>query len=170
MIIDTSVIVALLHREPEGPAFAKAMSAASARRLSAASYVELSAVIDGRRDATLSGAMDAVIRSLRVEVVPFTVEQARIAREAYQRFGRGSGHPARLNMGDCFAYALARDLVEPLLFKGADFALTDIELVVESVRSHRLSEVVRAYTAGVEPGAIGGRTPAVDRADATAAG
>ena len=74
--------------------------------------------------------------------MPFTVEQARIARVAYQQFGRGSGHPARLNMGDCFAYALARDLGEPLLFKGGDFALTDIEIIVEPVRSRRLSEVV----------------------------
>jgi ribonuclease VapC len=80
--------------------------------------------------------------------VPFTVEQARIARIAYQQFGRGSGHPAQLNMGDCFAYALARDLGEPLLFKGDDFALTDIELVIEPVRSRRLSEVVAAYVAG----------------------
>jgi ribonuclease VapC len=74
--------------------------------------------------------------------------RARIARIAYQQFGRGSGHPARLNMGDCFACALARELGEPLLFTGGDFALTDIELVVEPVRSRRLSEVVAAQTAG----------------------
>ena len=82
---------------------------------------------------------------MSIEVVPFTVHQAQIAREAYQRFGRGSGHPARLNMGDCFSYALARDLGEPLLFKGRDFALTDIELIVEPIRSRRLSEVLAAY-------------------------
>jgi ribonuclease VapC len=75
------------------------------------------------------------------------VEQARIARAAYRRFGRGSGHPARLNLGDCFAYALARDLGEPLVFKGADFALTDIELVTEPVREKRLSAVVARYGA-----------------------
>lgn len=147
MIIDTSVVVAILHREQDGPAFASAMASAPARRLSAASYVELAAVIDGRRDPVTSGAVDSALRALRIEVVPFTVEQARIARAAYQQFGRGSGHPAMLNMGDCFAYALARDLGEPLLFKGGDFALTDIELIVEPIRSRRLSEVVAACTA-----------------------
>jgi ribonuclease VapC len=147
VIIDTSVVVAILHRELDGPAFAVAMASAPVRRLSAASYVELGAVVDGRRNPVTSGAVDSVLNALHIEIVPFTVEQARIARTAYQQFGRGSGHPARLNMGDCFAYALARDLNEPLLFKGVDFALTDIELVVEPVRSKRLSEVVAAYTA-----------------------
>jgi len=147
VIIDTSVLVALILREPEAVPFALAMAAAPARRLSAASYVELAAVIDGRRDPVLSNALKASLRASDIEVLPFTVEQARIARVAYQQFGRGSGHPARLNMGDCFAYALARDLGEPLLFKGSDFALTDIELVIEPVRSRRLSEVVAAYTA-----------------------
>jgi ribonuclease VapC len=148
MIIDTSALVALLVSDPDAPGILRLMAGAPARRLSSASYVELAAVIDGRRDATLSGALDAKLRNLGIELVPFTVEQARIARIAYQQFGRGSGHPARLNMGDCFAYALARDLGEPLLFKGGDFALTDIELVVEPVRSRRLSEVVAAYAAG----------------------
>ena len=148
MIIDTSVLVALILREPEAMAYATAMAAAPVRRLSAASYVELAAIIDGRRDPVLSNAIDPSIRASHIDVVPFTVEQARIARVAYQQFGRGSGHPARLNMGDCFAYALARDLGEPLLFKGGDFALTDIELIVEPIKSRRLSEVVAAYTAG----------------------
>jgi ribonuclease VapC len=147
VIIDTSVVVAILHREHDGPALAFAMASAPVRRLSAASYVELGAVVDGRHNPVSSGAVDSVLRALHVEVVPFTVDQARIARVAYQQFGRGSGHPARLNMGDCFAYALARDLGEPLLFKGEDFSLTDIELVIEPVRSRRLSEVVAAYTA-----------------------
>jgi ribonuclease VapC len=148
VIIDTSVLVALILREPEAMAYVVTIGAAPVRRLSAASYVEFAAVIDGRRDPVLSNALDASIRASRIEVVPFTVEQARIARIAYQQFGRGSGHPAQLNMGDCFAYALARDLGEPLLFKGDDFALTDIELVIEPVRSRRLSEVVAAYVAG----------------------
>ena len=93
----------------------------------------------------MSGALDAVLASTRISVVPFTPAQARIARDAYQQFGRGSGHPAQLNMGDCFSYALARDLGEPLLFKGRDFALTDIEFVVEPVKRNRLSEVLAAY-------------------------
>lgn len=147
MIIDTSVIVAILHGEPEAGAFRSSIMSSAKRRLSAASYVELSAVVDGHRNQVLSGALDSLLDSLAVEIVPFTVRQATLAREAYQRFGRGSGHPARLNMGDCFSYALARDLDEPLLFKGADFALTDIELLVEPVRSRRLSEIVAAYGA-----------------------
>lgn len=145
MIVDTSALVAVLLDEPEAPAIARTMSAAPACRISAATYLELAVVVDGRRDATLSGAVDALLRRGRMEVVPFTPAQALIARDAYRRFGRGSGHPANLNMGDCFAYALARDLGEPLLFKGRDFALTDIELVTEPVRERRLSEVLASY-------------------------
>jgi ribonuclease VapC len=106
-------------------------------------------VLDRRRNPVLSGTLDAALASSRIELSPFTAAQARIARDAYQRFGRGSGHPARLNMGDCFSYALARDLGEPLLFKGRDFALTDIELVTEPDRRKRLSEAVAAYTASL---------------------
>ena len=147
MIIDSSVLVAVILREPDARAFSRAIRTAPVRRLSAASYVELAAVVDGRRNPVLSGAIDELLATWRIEVAPFTVRQAQLAREAYQRFGRGSGHPARLNMGDCFSYALARDLGEPLLFKGADFALTDIELIVEPIRSRRLSEIVAAYAA-----------------------
>ncbi len=145
MIVDTSVLVALLRDEPEAGAFARLLRAAGRRRLSAASYVELAAVVDGRGDAVLSGALDAWLGAWRIDVEPLTVAQARLARTAYQRFGRGSGHPARLNLGDCFAYALARDVGEPLLFKGEDFALTDIEVVTEPVRERRLSEEVARY-------------------------
>ncbi len=145
MIIDSSVLVATMLREPDAQAFARAIRAAESRRISAASYVELCAVIDGRRDPVLSSGIDQVLLAWHIEIVPFTPQQARLAREAHQRFGRGSGHPARLNMGDCYSYALARDLGEPLLFKGSDFALTDIELIVEPVKSRRLSEIVAAY-------------------------
>ncbi len=145
MIVDTSALVAVLLAEPEAPAIASAMAAAPVCRISTGTYLELAIVVDGRRDVALSGALDALLGHGRVEVVPFTPEQARLARDAYQRFGRGSGHPARLNMGDCFAYALARDLREPLLFQGRDFALTDIELVTEPVRERRLSEVLATY-------------------------
>jgi len=148
VIIDTSAITAVMLREPEATELLRLMSGAPVRQMSAASYVELAAVIDGRRDPVLSGTVDPVLRMLQIEVVPFTWAQARLARLAYQQFGRGSGHPARLNMGDCFSYALARDLGEPLLFKGRDFALTDIELVTEPVRERRLSEVLAAYAAG----------------------
>jgi ribonuclease VapC len=145
VIVDSSVLVAILSDEPDGRAFLYTMAFAPARRMSAASYVELAAVIDGRRDPTLSGTLDVTIRKLAIEIVPFTARQAQLARDAYLRFGRGSGHPARLNMGDCFSYALARDLGEPLLFKGRDFALTDIELIVEPRKDRRLSEVIASY-------------------------
>ncbi len=147
MIIDPSALVAILLGEADAPAFARVIAGARSRRLSAASYVELAAVIDGRRHPVLSGALDATLASSGIEVVALTPQQARLAREAYQRFGRGSGHPAQLNMGDCFAYALARDLREPLLFKGGDFALTDIELITEPDRRNRLSDVVAGYAA-----------------------
>jgi ribonuclease VapC len=148
VIIDTSVLVALILGEPDAAAFALIIAKHPVRRMSAASYVELAAVIDGRGNPVLSGALDTTIRASHIELAPFTPAQARLARLAYQQFGRGSGHPARLNMGDCFAYAVARDLGEPLLFKGRDFALTDIELVTEPVKERRLSEVLAAYSAG----------------------
>lgn len=147
MIVDPSVIVAMLLDEPEAPAFADLLKGAHVVRLSAASYVELAAVVDGRADATASGALDPFLRRMHVVIEPFTERQAGLAREAYQRFGKGSGHAARLNMGDCFSYALARDLGEGLLFKGRDFALTDIEIVTTPNRRHRLSEVVASYGA-----------------------
>ena len=147
MIIDSSALVAILIHEPESRALAKAIKAVAVRRISAATYVETAAVIDGRRDPVLSSGLVRLLEVMRIEVVPFSVRQAQLAREAYRRFGRGSGHPAQLNMGDCFSYALARDLGEPLLFKGSDFALTDIELLVEPVKSRRLSEVLASYGA-----------------------
>lgn len=147
MIVDPSVLVAMLLGEPEAPIFADLMKNARVIRLSAASYVELAAVVDGRRDATASGALEPFLRRMHVVIEPLTERQAQLAREAYQRFGRGSGHAARLNMGDCFSYALARDLGEGLLFKGQDFALTDIEIVTTPNRQNRLSEVVATYVA-----------------------
>jgi len=149
VIIDSSVLAAILFREPEAAAFAEAIANAPRRLMSTASYVEIGAVVDSRHDPVMTGALDAVIAASNIAMSPFTVAQARIARDAYQRFGRGSGHPARLNMGDCYSYALARDLGEPLLFKGRDFALTDIELVTEPDRRKRLSETIAAYTAGL---------------------
>jgi ribonuclease VapC len=147
VIVDTSVVVAILLREADAPGLERYLATATERRMSAANYAELCAVIDGKRDPMLSATVDSLLRRLRIEIVPFTGEQARIARSAYQSYGRGSGHPARLNMGDCFAYALATDLDEPLLFKGRDFALTDIEIVTTADPRKRLSELVAAYSA-----------------------
>ena len=104
--------------------------AASDRRISAVNSLEAAIVIDGSRDPVASRRFDDLVREAQLVVDPATEAQARIAREAYRDFGRGSGHPARLNFGDCFAYALARMRAEPLLFKGGDFAHTDITPVL----------------------------------------
>ena len=145
MIIDTSAIVAVLRGEHGAKAYAAMIESAPIARISAATYVELGVVIDGLRDPVMSGSLDPFLVSMVIVVESLTVSQARIARAAYQRFGKGSGHPARLNMGDCFSYALARDLDEPLLFKGDDFKLTDIEVVIEPIKERRLSEIVAGY-------------------------
>lgn len=128
MIVDTSALIAILRNEPEALDFARAI-AGSVSKISAANYVEAAAVIDGSRDPIVSRRFDEFIRESGLIVEPVTESQARIAREAYRDFGRGSGHPAKLNFGDCFSYALARDKSEPLLFKGGDFRHTDIQVV-----------------------------------------
>jgi ribonuclease VapC len=126
MIIDTSAIIAILRDEPEALFFAKAIESAAHSRVSAVSFVEAAAVIDGSHDPVASRRFDELFKEASLTIEPVTAAQAVIAREAYRDFGKGSGHPAKLNFGDCFAYALARDLSEPLLFKGNDFAHTDI--------------------------------------------
>lgn len=127
MIVDTSALVAILRDEPEAAAFAGAIERADTRRLSAVSFVEAAVVIDGARDPVASRRFDELVRAAGLIIEPVTEAQARVAREAYRDFGRGSGHPAKLNFGDCFTYALARLSGEPLLFKGDDFGHTDVE-------------------------------------------
>jgi ribonuclease VapC len=126
VIVDTSALVAIVHREPEAEMFRRIISAARPPRLSAASYVELAVVILRGRNPRVNSAVDQFLEGAGIVIEPVTERQARIAREAYRDYGKGSGHPAGLNFGDCFAYALARDLGEPLLYKGIDFAETDI--------------------------------------------
>ena len=126
MIIDTSAIVAILRQEPEARRFAGAIEAAPVRRISATTYVEIGAVIDGARDPVASRLVDELLAKAGIIIEPVTAAQARIAREAYRDFGKGSGHAAGLNFGDCFAYALAKATGEPLLFKGDDFSHTDM--------------------------------------------
>ena len=130
MIVDTSAFVAILTLEPEADAFTDAIARAEETLLSAATYVETAVVIDARRNPALSRAFDRFLEENRLSVEPVTPAQARIAREAYRDFGRGSGHPAQLNFGDCFSYALARDKNMPLLFKGDDFLRTDVDAAV----------------------------------------
>lgn len=126
MIIDTSALIAILRAEPEKLAYASAIERANDRRISAANFVETALVIDGSRDPIASRRLDDLLREAQISIEPVTERQAHIARAAYRDFGRGSKHPASLNFGDCFAYALAADKGEPLLFKGEDFRHTDI--------------------------------------------
>jgi ribonuclease VapC len=127
MIVDKSALIAILRDEPEARACASAIESSAIRRVSAANFVETALIIDASRDPVASRRFDDLIREAQIIVEPVTEAQARIAREAYRDFGKGSGHPAKLNFGDCFAYALAKVTAEPLLFKGDDFARTDIE-------------------------------------------
>ena len=127
MIVDTSALVALLRGEDDATRFARALAArGEPKRISAANFLETAIVIDGSRDAIASRRLDDVMAKASLTIEPVTAEQAHIARAAYRDFGKGSGHPAQLNFGDCFAYALAKTTDEPLLFKGEDFGFTDI--------------------------------------------
>jgi ribonuclease VapC len=132
MILDSSAVVAILKNEPDRPILAQAMEENPVRRISAASYLEACIVIDSSKDPVLSREIDEFFHESEVIIEPVTADQARIAREAYRDFGRGSGHPAKLNFGDCFAYALAKSKREPLLCKGDDFVHTDVKLAVAS--------------------------------------
>jgi ribonuclease VapC len=132
VIVDSSALIAILRDEPEAAEFAGAIEAATERRVSAANYLETAVVIDGSRDPVASRRFDELLEAAEVVVVPVTESQARTARAAYRDFGKGSGHPAGLNFGDCFAYALARETKEPLLFKGDDFTETDLESALHS--------------------------------------
>jgi ribonuclease VapC len=127
VIVDSSALIAILRNERGAPDHARAIEQAQLRRISAASYLEVAIVIDGSRDPVASRRVDDLIATAGIAIEPVTERQARIAREAYRDFGRGSGHPARLNFGDCLAYALAKETGEPLLFKGNDFRHTDVE-------------------------------------------
>jgi ribonuclease VapC len=130
MIVDSSALVAMLWREPEGEAFGKVIAADRSPEVSAANYLEAGIVIDRDRNPALSAKLDAMITELGIEIVPVTPEQAKLARQAYRDFGKGSGHKAQLNFGDCFAYALAMERGEALLYKGDDFAHAGLARVV----------------------------------------
>ena len=127
MVIDTSALVAMISKEPEAAEFAALVSADSRRLLSVISLVETAIVMERRYGAPGSRELDMVLRGLSIELAPVTPEQGQSAMMAYWRFGR-TIHPAALNFGDCFVYALAKVTGEPLLFKGNDFSLTDVAL------------------------------------------
>jgi ribonuclease VapC len=126
MIVDSSALVAILKREPEQASFSALLESTADVRTSAATYFETSIVIDSLRNPVISHLLDDVIKRSRIIIEPVTVEQAKIARQAYRDYGRGSGHKANLNFGDCFTYALAREKREAVLWKGDDFAHTDL--------------------------------------------
>jgi ribonuclease VapC len=131
MIVDSSAMVAVIKREPEWLALSERMESADCLRMSAASYLETAIVLDSRRDPVMSVGLDDLIEDVQIVIEPVTVAQVRIARQAYRDYGKGSGHPANLNFGDCFTYALARDKREPLLYKGDDFAHTGLRSALQ---------------------------------------
>ena len=127
MVIDTSALLAILLQEADAESFAKAIASAEPRLLSAANLVEAGIVSEARVGVDGARDLDLLIVKSKIEVRPVTVEQAELARLAFHKFGKGR-HRAGLNFGDCFAYALAKDTGEPLLFKGDDFNHTDISI------------------------------------------
>jgi ribonuclease VapC len=127
VIVDSSALIAIVRKEADAELYLDALEQAGELKMSVANYLEASIVADGPRDPMVTRRFDDLIRIADIELRPVTVEQGRIAREAHRDFGRGSGHPAKLNFGDCFAYALAKETGEALLFKGNDFIHTDVE-------------------------------------------
>jgi ribonuclease VapC len=125
VIIDSSALIAILYSEPEGRDFQNKVAQASQPMMSTASFLESAIVADRAQDKGYGQVLDLLVDALGIEMMPVTMEQARVAREAFRTYGKGA-HPAALNFGDCFAYALAKTQGERLLFKGNDFSRTDI--------------------------------------------
>lgn len=125
MIVDSSAVLAILFDEKDAETFARILTEADSCRMSAANFVEVAIVVEAQTKNSGSRQFDAFFRRAGIVIEPVTEEQAHIARQAYTDFGKGR-HPAGLNFGDCFAYALAKASGEPLLFKGKDFKKTDI--------------------------------------------
>ena len=126
MIVDTSAVLAVLFDEPDAERYVRALAGASRCRMSVVSFLEAAIVLESRAGAAAGPDLDLLLERAPIELEPVTLEHAQAARRAWQRFGRGN-HRAALNFGDCFAYALAEATREPLLFKGQDFTLTDID-------------------------------------------
>jgi ribonuclease VapC len=126
VIVDSSAIVAIVAGESSGPRYAETIIGAPSATISAANFLEVAIVIDNRNDPVIRARFDEVVDQLGLVIVPVTVEQVQLARQAHRDYGRGSGHRAQLNFGDCFAYALAKSTGEPLLFRGDDFSHTDL--------------------------------------------
>jgi ribonuclease VapC len=127
MVVDTSALAAIFFHEPEREAFRNAIVAANSRLISAATVLEAGMVIEGRKGGGAGREFDLFIIRAQIEIVPIDAELAELARSAWRKYGKGR-HPAGLNFGDCFSYALAKATGEPLLAKGTDFASTDVVL------------------------------------------
>lgn len=127
MVIDTSALAAIFFAEPERQTFLNAITASSSRLLSAASVLETGIVLESRQGEAAGREFDLFVVRANLQIVALDAEQAEIARSAWRRYGKGR-HPAALNMGDCFTYALCKSSGEPLLAKGTDFGLTDLEI------------------------------------------
>ncbi len=126
MIVDSSVLIAVLKNEDDAALVVKTLASADSLSLSAANYLEAGIVADRHLAPADAALLDKMIAEFQIEIVPVTTDQAHLARKAYRDFGKHGNHPAKLNFGDCFAYALAKATGEPLLFKGGDFAQTDV--------------------------------------------
>ena len=131
MVLDTSALIAILVDEPERSVFIRAIEEAASCRVSTATFVETSIVLEARYGAEALRILDRFIAKAQIEILPVDLEQGHTACRAFSRFGKGR-HRAGLNYGDCFAYALANVLAEPLLCKGADFTHTDVRLAIEA--------------------------------------
>jgi len=125
MVLDTSAVIAILQSEPDANRLITALENADLLRMSAASVLEASIVLFARYDDFGDRELDLLLHRLRIEVIPVSAEHVEIARSGFRRFGKG-WHPASLNFGDCFSYALSISLTEPLLFTGSDFGKTDV--------------------------------------------
>jgi ribonuclease VapC len=131
VIVDSSAIVAMIRREAEAEQFVTALERSQTSRISAANYLESGIVVDSVRDPAASRRLDELLRDYDVGIAQVSAAHARLARQAYREYGRRSGHPAQLNFGDCFAYALAVESGEPLLYQGGDFAHTGIRSALD---------------------------------------
>jgi ribonuclease VapC len=128
IVIDASALVAIFRSEVDSAQLVERIASYRTRILSATTWLEAAMVCESASEREGGGAdFDALIRELGIDVISFTPEQARLAFAAFRRFGKGRGSKARLNFGDCFAYALAKDMQAPLLFKGDDFTHTDLQ-------------------------------------------
>lgn len=125
MVVDTSVIVAILLKEPDRGQFLRKLARARSRQLSAVGYLEAGMVLTTHFGSAAESALDDFLLQARIVTLPVSAVQAKVALDAFRRFGKGR-HPAGLNFGDCFSYALAKECGEPLLFKGGDFGRTDV--------------------------------------------